>query len=293
MDPWQDGVNARFFVCEKGTQCGDSRARRRGLSAPACCGAPGVACAGKVFAADTFALPPGGVLPYPSGVIQSSPCDADFRFAERCLAGEDAAIAELRAMGTGWVRSFLVHRGAQHEESHTLVETLLTDLLVPTNGASPLIASYLGQSPFRAWLSRVALNRLISFKRAQQRDLRRFGAMPGEKALEALPDDRAESTEEPVLGLLRKAIGYAFEQCEPEGMIMLQLLHVDGLRPEEIGRMFGCVGTTVTRHAERAAASIRAAIMAHIKKRDPWLEIAFDDLLAICQTVLPASLGLS
>jgi hypothetical protein len=32
-------------------------------------------------------------------------------------------------------------------------------------------------------------------------------------------------------------------------------------------------------------------MMAHVRACDPWLELTFDDLLAICRTVLPDCLG--
>ena len=71
----------------------------------------------------------------------------------------------------------------------------------------------------------------------------------GDKEIADLPDDRSELTEEPVLQLIRDAINCAFKECEPESLIMLQLLHTGGLHPEEIAPMFGCVATTVTRSA--------------------------------------------
>jgi RNA polymerase sigma factor (sigma-70 family) len=225
-------------------------------------------------------------------VIQPTTFDDDFRFAERCLDGDGAAIEELRDLCRGWMRSYLVRSGAKGDESGILIETLLTDCVAATkDGGRPLLATYLGQCPLRAWLSRVALNRLISFKRAQQREQERFGTMPGDREIADFPDDRSELTEEPVLQLIRDAINCAFKECEPESLVMLQLLHTGGLHPDEIAPMFGCVSTTVTRSAERASAAIRATIVAHVRARDPWLELTFDDLLTICRTVLPDCLG--
>lgn len=240
---------------------------------------------------DTFALPVAGFLSYACAVIECSTFEDDFRFAERCLAGEHVAIAELRELCLNWVRSYLVRSGAKGDESGILIETLLTDCVAATKGGSPLLATYLGQCPLRAWLSRVALNRLISFKRTQQREYHRFGAVPGDKEIADLPDERFELTEEPVLQLIRDAINRAFQECEPESLMMLQLLHTGGLHPAEIAPMFGCVATTVTRSAERASAAIRATVMQHVHEHDPWLELTFDDLLTICRTVLPDCLG--
>jgi DNA-directed RNA polymerase specialized sigma24 family protein len=225
-------------------------------------------------------------------VIQPAPFDDDFRFAERCLAGNEAAIEELRELCQNWMRSYLVRSGAKGDESGILIETLFTDCVAVTkDGGHPLLATYLGQCPLRAWLARVALNRLISFKRTQQREQQRFGTALGDRDIADLADDRSELTEEPVLQLIRDAITCGFKECEPESLVMLQLLHAGGLHPDEIAPMFGCVSTTVTRSAERASATIRATIVAHLRERDPWLELTFDDLLSICRTVLPDCLG--
>ena len=293
MEPGEDGRSAAVYCFGVGGPKVETVGRGGGGFPRPIVAGPLLAQRIKEFSSvDIFALPVWECLLMDAAVIQPAPFDDDFRFAERCLAGNDAAIEDLRDLCQNWIRSYLVRSGAKGDESGILVATLLTDCIAATKeGGHPLLATYLGQCPLRAWLARVALNRLISFKRTQQRELQRFGTMPGDREIADFPDDRSELTEEPVLQLIRDAINCGFKECEPESLVMLQLLHTGGLHPDEIASMFGCVSTTVTRTAERASATIRATIMAHVRERDPWLELAFDDLLAICRTVLPECLG--
>lgn len=218
--------------------------------------------------------------------------DDDFRFAERCLAGDGGAIADLRADYLDMVHSYIVRSGATAAESAGLIESLFTECIAGPDGARPVLAAYLGQCPLRAWLCRVALNRFVSLKRAAQRDIERFGSEPGDAQFDGIAAPDRDLGEEPVLGLVRDAIVRAFKECDPEQFVILQLLHADELTATEIARMFGCAISTVTRQAEQAQTTLRTAILKHVRAREPWLELTFDDLLAICRTVLPDCFGM-
>jgi len=207
----------------------------------------------------------------------------DLLFAEQCLAAQTEALAGFRALCTGWLRGYLVARGATTGESEAIAETLFVDAVASSNGRPPLLATYRGECPLQPWLARVALNRLFTAKRLAQRDLTRFGQHP-EAALETLSEEPSDATEEPVLALLREAIARAFATCEAEQFVMLHLLHSDDLRQEELARMFGCAISTISRHAERAREEVRAKLLAEVRRRDPWLELTWDDLLALCRT---------
>ena len=222
---------------------------------------------------------------------QPSTLDDDFRLAECCLDGNREALEKLREMCRGLVRSCLIRSGASAEESGAIVDTLITDCVVPLQGENALLAAYSGQCPLRAWLCRVALNRLISFKRAALTNARRFGDEPMDDRLAAMPDDHADPVEEPVLRLVRDAIAQAFAECAPEHFLILQLLHSDELQLEEVARMLDCATSTVSRQADEARTAVRKAIVKHLRTVDPWLQLNFEDLLEICRTVLPDCFG--
>ena len=217
--------------------------------------------------------------------------DEDFRFTERCLAGDSAAIADLRRNRLDLVHSYIVRAGASASESLGIIEALFADCLVSASDARPVLASFLGQCPLQPWLCRVALNRFLALKRASQRDRERFGTAPGDAQLANLPDTGGDLNDEPALGLVRDAIIHAFMECEPEQFVILQLLHSDELTEAEIARMFGCAISTVSRQADRARETIRRVMIEHVRASDPLLELTFDDLLAICRTVLPDCFG--
>lgn len=224
-------------------------------------------------------------------VLQPSTLDDDFRLAECCLAGNREALEKLRELCGGWVRSYLVRSGASASESGAIVENLLTDCVVPMQGENALLATFTGQCPLRAWLCRVALNRLISLKRAALTHARRFGDEPMEEKLAEIADDRADPVEEPVLRLVRDAIARAFKECDREHFVILQLLHSDELHLEEVARMLDCSVATVSRQAEEARTMVREGIVKNLRATDPWLQLNFEDLLEICRTVLPRCFG--
>lgn len=214
--------------------------------------------------------------------MRSPTFDDDLLFAERCLSGDANAVEQFRDLCSGWLRGWVAKRGATIAESEEITQTLFVDCVAAANGRRPLLATFRGECPLRPWLARVALTRLISRKREAQRDLQRFGVEP-DAPLGMLSVEEQEA-EEPVLALLREALARAFAECEAEQFVMLQLLHAEDLRQEELARIFGCAISTISRNAEAARKEVRTQILSEVRRRDPWLELTWDDLLALCRT---------
>jgi RNA polymerase sigma factor (sigma-70 family) len=235
-----------------------------------------------------------------AGVLNEFANATDFDLVQSCLEGDEEAIRRLQATFGEPAVGFLVRSGASSEEAREIVQMVLTDCLTPRAERDTPLASYNGRCALASWLNTVALNRLISFRRSEQRrsqrERRHIDEDPtisigtgssGEKVLAT----EERTVEAPLLELMRTALEAAFAQLPPEQFVMLQLSHADGLRQHELGAMFGCGAPTVSRAIERALQQVRADTLAHIRKRDPWLHLQWDDFLALCRSATPTCLG--
>jgi RNA polymerase sigma factor (sigma-70 family) len=226
---------------------------------------------------------------YASARMSDSPNhELDLCFAEACLAGNESDLRKLSDLLDQPVHNYLRSTGGRESETAEILANLHTELVCPADGRRPLLASYLGEGSVVTWLNRVALNRLISRRRAVIRDRDRFD---GETDLTQVPAPTHEGGREPIAELLARAIETAFAQCEPEHFVMLHLIHSNRLTQEEVAVMFSCSIATVSRQTSEARAQIRKAIEAQIMEQDPWLELKWEDFIELCATTPLHCLG--
>ena len=93
----------------------------------------------------------------------------DFNLCQECLEGNTEAITSLRDRFGNTIAAYLVHAGAAPYEATEIVDSLWADILVPVENQPPRLARYYGTSALQTWLNVVALNRLLSRKRVEQR----------------------------------------------------------------------------------------------------------------------------
>lgn len=213
----------------------------------------------------------------------------DFHLAERCLEHDATALALLQATCGGPVRAYLVNAGASSDEARETVQCLWGDLLTPTANGQVRLLNYDGSCKLLTWLNSVALNALLTRKRVDGRRQRRFPSSE-EGGLIDTPDDDPP-VETPLLELLRDAVQFAFGNCPAEDFVLLQLEHCDQLERDELARMFGCSKATVSRLLSSARISVAGATMDFVRRRDPWLELQWEDFLELCRTATPACFG--
>ncbi len=227
----------------------------------------------------------------------------DFHLAERCLDGDSLAIAELRQRLKTGIQPFLMRSGARTDEAAEICGVLLTDLVMPDGSRTPRLQHYKGMSSLDTWLHRVALNAFIIRKR---REARERSAMPSRIPLcdpasgdepgavvetaKDPKDDRA--LEAPLLELMLRAVEEAFQSCEPENFVLLQLSHCDRIQGKELAVMFRCHPAQITRRLEAAQQGICESVKAYVRREDPYLELQWEDFLEFCRTTTPACFGL-
>ncbi len=230
-------------------------------------------------------------------IVQSPvPHLADFQLAQKCLDGDEPALAHFANTLRAPLVAFLLRGGASKDAAEEIVTTLQSDCTAGAPGKLPLLTQYEGMSALATWLNTTAFNRLLSLRRAEQRWQRLIPCSTDDErdgeAIGAIPESGGdESTEPPLLEILRTAVQSAFAASEPEDFVLLQLFHRDGLRLAEIAKMFRCSEATISRRVERAANALATAALARVKAIDPLIELTWEDFRELCRVASPSALG--
>jgi DNA-directed RNA polymerase specialized sigma24 family protein len=219
-------------------------------------------------------------------MLETIPHAIDFELAQKCLENDPKAIEELQETYSTPLVNYLKHRGATIEEAREVVSDLWGDCVMPRPERKPRLATYSGNAPLQAWLKVVALNSLLQRKRtptppSRPIDEEPIPAPPG-------PESRMEA---PLVQLMKEAVQRAFQECEPEGFVLVQLAHTNGLRGWELARMFACSEAKISRTLESTRRTIEATTIRYIKAHDPWLEIRWEDFLELCRVAGPECFG--
>ncbi|MGB8167426.1 MAG: hypothetical protein WCF18_08035 [Chthoniobacteraceae bacterium] len=228
---------------------------------------------------------------------------SDFHLCHECLEGKVSAIMYIQTSFGSVTTSYLIGAGAAPNEATEVVDSLWADLLAPVGDRPPRLQRYDGSCALQTWLNTVALNRLLTLKRKDRRWEKlipeRVGAQSGaDDGDRELPPgcrvdvDSNEPGEEPLIEIMRVAVETAFLSCEPEDFVLLQLKHCDGLLGAELGRMFGCHESVISRRIDKAQANIAATTLQKVRQSDPWLELQWSDFVDLCRAATPACFGL-
>ena len=217
----------------------------------------------------------------------------DLAFAARVLSSDSGAASELRARYESKLVAVLCSRGATLTEAEDLVADLWSDCFATNADARPLLSKYEGRSSLESWLITVAMHRLVDLKRRQSFRVNVPGSpSAAEDFLERTPQPSPTLREEPLLQLLKQAIGQAFSSVDPEDVLMLKLVHLYALTQREVGRMWGWHESKVSRTLDTARSQIAQRILLESKRTDPWLELRWEDFVELCERspdVLPWS----
>ena len=210
--------------------------------------------------------------------------EQDLQFVERILSGDDAAAAELCGRYQGKLVAVLCSRGASRTEGEDLAADLWSDCFATSADDRSLLSKYQGRSTLESWLITVAMHRLVDLKRKQNF---RVDVTTPETSAESFFERQAQPAalpgDTPLLDLLRDATRRAFESAAAEDVLMLKLVHVYQLTQRELGRMWGWHESKVSRTLEAAREAIGQRILLELKRRDPWLELRWEDFVELCE----------
>jgi RNA polymerase sigma factor (sigma-70 family) len=211
----------------------------------------------------------------------------EHRRVHRCQLGEPAALAELREAHHPFLVNILRARGATMDETQELLADLWGDC-VPTNDDQPaLLDKFSGHCPLQNWLATVATRRWIDLKRRQAR--RGVTTLPGRgddrtDPLEELPAAATPEHDDVLVNLLRDSLQAAFSACAPADLLMLRLVYLHGIAQREIMRMWGWSESKVSRQLTHAMQQLEQRTLRNLKKRDPWLDLNWQDFVDLCET---------
>jgi RNA polymerase sigma factor (sigma-70 family) len=212
-----------------------------------------------------------------------------FTLAQRCLEGDQEAIATLQADYGPALIAYLIRSGAMESDAREIVGSLWADCTVGDSGRPPRFEKYHGKCALLTWLKTVALNALIDTKRRQARFraieatvVATGGTAGGCAAL--IPSSLGEpATEAPLLEIMKTALLAAMERCPAQSYVMLQLVHLNGLTQREVAQAWGWHESKVSRALDAAAERIATETLRAVQEADPWLELGWDDFVELCQ----------
>ncbi len=215
-----------------------------------------------------------------AGHTGGAPHHEDLRLAARCCAGDESALSELVARLEPRLAGLLVRRGVGATAAQDLVEDLLGDCVAVAPGGS-LLAKYSGRSSLDTWLATVLTHRWLD----QVRRNRKVQALDLEPRNGSQPMMFDRLAEPALTTLLYEALRQAFDRCNPETFVMLQLVHVHGISQRNLARQWGVSEFKISRRLSQAMRQIQADAMAQLREKDTLLRFEWDDIVDICSAM--------
>jgi RNA polymerase sigma factor (sigma-70 family) len=201
--------------------------------------------------------------------------------------GDRAALEDLRSQCHDALTNILRARGASPTEADDLLADLWADCVGSGGDRPSLLEKFSGKCSALTWLATVATRRLIDLRRSQARR-GQAGGLDREPAdgddLDHLPAASAHAAEPALVDLLRTSLQAAFAGCPPEALVLLRLVYLHGLTQREITRMLRWSEAKLSRLLSSAMQHIETATLRHLKQRDPWLDLTWQDFVDLCET---------
>jgi RNA polymerase sigma factor (sigma-70 family) len=200
---------------------------------------------------------------------------------ERCLEGCETAISEVKARCFPYLESALKSYGATTEEAAEIVGTLWLDCVMGPVSRGPLLRKFNGKSFLRNWLTSIAINRWISFKRSESVRERAWALSPQDA-----DDAPGWAVSDPEIAtILEEAIRCALAECSSEEVVMLQLVHFHLLSQKEVAALWGWTESKMSRNLNRLQEFLAKDILRRVRRVDENLDICWEDFLHLCDSV--------
>jgi RNA polymerase sigma factor (sigma-70 family) len=196
-------------------------------------------------------------------------------------------VGRLRNEYHGVLLSTLISRGASASEAEDLLSDLWGDCVGRGDDRPSLLEKFSGKCQIRSWLTTVATNRLLDLKRRQKHR----GELPGAdmdegetNPFERVPAAVSSRSEGNLVNLLKDSLQAAFAKSAPVAILMLRLVYLNGLSQREVGRMWGWHESKVSRCMSQAMEEIETTTLRELKRRDPWLDLSWQDFVELCES---------
>ena len=248
---------------------------------------PGVALADDVFAA--FIAPkvdPGGDPVSDLDHLQAS----DLYLACGCASGDGAALAQFRSLHHGLVTHVFHRMRIPSAAISDLCQDFYERVLVVGDRSTHRIADYGGRPPLTSWIYVVAARLALNHLR-----VRRPADVPEDDVLEVLvsPEQDLELAylKDRYAPAFRAAFRAALGELADREQALLRYVVLDGLTPEEIGRIYKTHRTTVGRWLHRTQRRLLVGTRRALMKSLAAGKDDVDSILRLLGSRLEASFG--
>jgi DNA-directed RNA polymerase specialized sigma24 family protein len=145
-------------------------------------------------------------------------------------------------------------------------------------GEDILLKLYHGRAPLKDWLRHVAYSRLKSWWLSLDGKTVRFSQeeQPGGAKTAPVPRDPE------IAEILHMALENAFEQIEPHKLLFLRLVYLYSVKRDHLAKIYRCHPAKIGRDMAAAGERIKGLTLRNIKLLDPFAELQWSDLQAIC-----------
>lgn len=211
---------------------------------------------------------------------------AELELAETAIEGDAEAGKTISYLIlSDGLKATLMKRGASHDEAKEIQSELSKGCFssAPERGQLyGLLAKYSGKASLEAYFGRVALNRLISLKRKKKAEVVSIDEndLVSDSSSFSQRDDFFKEDE--VIDLLRNALRRAFASVDQEKLVILRLVQSYRLSQKQVGMVWGYSESKISRILSGLTEELREQILHAVKKRDPWLNLEWEDFLSLC-----------
>lgn len=204
----------------------------------------------------------------------------------RCCQGDVEALTQLRESCNGPLLGTLLARGAGRTEAEDLLADLWADCVPGQDDRPSILEKFSGKCSVKGWLATVATNRWVDLKRKQSRlvEAGQNGNDAEEQGELARLEAAAYASEDTLISLLRDCLKSAFARCDAKARVIFRLVYLHELSQREIVQMLGWSESKVSRYLTRTMGEVERHTLAEVKKRDPWLELTWQDFVELCET---------
>ncbi len=209
----------------------------------------------------------------------------DINLVQRCLEGDTESILELQRINGPYLRAVLTRRGASESEADEILAAIWADCLAGDTGRVPLFHRFDGRSILQPWLAAIAINRWISRKRHEKVRHEVIEELRALQESESLSEGASDGLVDPVaVEIVGQALRNAFRECDPEDLVILQLVHGHGLTRREVAVLWACHESSVGRRLATAEEKIADSTRRFIKEMEPAFELGWSDILAFSES---------
>jgi RNA polymerase sigma factor (sigma-70 family) len=216
----------------------------------------------------------------------SSQLDGESLQVLKCRQGDVEALTRLRERCHGPLLGILLARGAARTEAEDLLADLWADCVPGHDDRPSILEKFSGKCTVQGWLATVATNRWVDLKRKQSRHV-----VPGPNGNDAIERDEVArleaasyASEDTLIALLRDSLKSGFALCGPKARVLFRLIYLHDLSQRELVQMLGWSESKVSRFLSRAMKEVERHTLGEVKKRDPWLELSWQDFVELCET---------